>query len=161
MTPNDFFEKIRPQIKEVMEAEGRVPMTAFFLWNKTSTIKLLPIPEALSNDASFKDLIQKVLRNFIQKEKPDLMILVMEVWMLKTKNQTEMDRIGPEGISEHPGRDEAVFVTGENAFGTTSWSAPISRDDSGKPTLGEFENLGTDIKGRFAHLFMTWADEVN
>jgi hypothetical protein len=61
------------------------------------------------------------------------------------------------GLDKHPHRIEGIWMTLEHhrLTGSITWFARITRDDQGKPTLGEWKEERwpqREGKGRFLHM---------
>ena len=59
----------------------------------------------------------------------------------------------PTPLKDQPGREEILYVMLEHNRGDFVWVSEIKRDESGKPTLGQFHREdGINLGGRFSNM---------
>jgi hypothetical protein len=167
LNPDDtaLFYHIYRRASEYLATRGHLPPMAFFRAGvlprlptlKPGQVAMLEI-EMPGNDTG-KDCVAEMLRQFARRADADLVILVLESWMIKP-NAEEARYIQRSGRfqvrpSQHPQRIEIVFISVSKPGGQ-NWSAwiEISRDACGRPSIPadppSLEYLTAD--GRFANI---------
>lgn len=124
----------------------------------TAEGKIVPIAARQMDD---KDATLAKVKEAFKEEGVVQYVSVLESWMLKTaeedvaKAAIKAIEEGRMAVSEHPDREEAVFVAAEDGHGgSISGFMKIIRPEKGNPVLGELEMLptGTHSSGRFVDL---------
>ena len=99
------------------------------------------------------DFVLSDLREDLVEDDARGVATMAEAWMVATDTKTS-ESLGD--LSTHPDRFEAVIVTVEHrdldGGSPRLWNAKITRDASGKPSLGEWEFQQGDAGGRLVGL---------
>jgi len=124
-------------------AEGRELHAIAFLG--TMDGRLIDIPMNTENDQT-KDAAAHLVSLISKQLKPDFAIVISEAWaLMKDTPREEIDKIIEQhkSISEHPDRQEVVFLTLETRQGIWMGTSPIK-------SLGEDKRGFDDLKFTFA-----------
>ena len=166
-----FFNQIYESATQILAKAGHLEPMAFFrsgehpLLSQIPPGMIVPVQMDMPGNDHGKDALAQVLRDLVQKTDADLVLLVLESWMVKPTEQ-EAKYFKQEGCfkvmpSKHPNRLEIVLFSLSKSNGD-SWSAwvEIQRDSNNQPSIPEqvpkLEYLKTD--GRFGNLFESDTD---
>ena len=166
-----LFQRIYESATRILAKEGHLEPMAFFrsgehpLLSQIPPGMIVPVQMDMPGNDQGKDALAHVLRDLVKKTDADLVLLVLESWMVKPTEQ-EAQYFKQEGCfkvmpSKHPNRIEIVLFSLSKSNGD-SWSAwvEIQRDSSNQPSIPEpapkLEYLKTG--GRFGNLFESDAD---
>jgi hypothetical protein len=161
-----LFHRIYHKAAELLHRDGRLEPVAFFRAGASPSIPGLKhgmlvranieIPD--SDDG--KDAAAEELRDFVKQTDSDLVLLVLESWMVKPTEEEaayfKQEGSFPVRPSKHPNRIEIVLFSLEKPGGD-QWSVwvAIQRDGEGKPSIPaeppKLEYLRSC--GRFGNLF--------
>jgi hypothetical protein len=87
----------------------------------------------------------------LRESEPAFVAAILSSWKVETENY---DEDGPRP-SEHPDRQEVLFIEMSDGQHFEMWEAPIIRFDITPPTLGEWQKRDiTEIAGRIGSLVM-------
>ena len=166
-----LFNRIYESATQILAKEGHLEPMAFFRSGEHPQLSqippgmIVPVQMDMPGNDQGKDALAHVLRDLVQKTDADLVLLVLESWMVKPTEQ-EAQYFKQEGCfkvmpSKHPNRIEIVLFSLSKSSGD-SWSAwvEIQRDSNNQPSIPEqapkLEYLKTG--GRFGNLFESDAD---
>ena len=166
-----LFHRIYTKTVQLLHRDGEVQPVAFFRAGEHPRLQgptkgmIVPVGMDMPGSDVGKDAIAEVLRHLVKDLDADLVLMVLESWMVKPSPE-EAEYWKKEGCfqvmpSKHPHRIEIVFFTLSKPNGD-NWSAwvEIHRDHNGKPSIPEQPPKLEYLKsgGRFGNLFE--ADEV-
>ena len=160
-----LFHQIYRRSAEYLATRGNLPPLAFV---RSGVLPRMPglTPGGIAivememppNDTG-KDCMVEVLRQFARSADADMVILLLESWMIKPNEEEakHIQRFGQFLVrpSQHPQRIEIVFIS-VNKPGGRNWSAwvEIQRDRNGRPSIPadppQLEYL--EAAGRFANI---------
>ena len=166
-----LFQRIYESATRILAKEGHLEPMAFFrsgehpLLSQIPPGMIVPVQMDMPGNDQGKDALAHVLRDLVKKTDADLVLLVLESWMVKPTEQ-EAQYFKQEGCfkvmpSKHPNRIEIVLFSLSKSNGD-SWSAwvEIHRDSNNQPSIPEqapkLEYLKTG--GRFGNLFESDTD---
>jgi len=161
-----LFNRIYESATQILAKVGNLEPVAFFRTGEHPQLPgiphgmIVPCQMDMPGTDSGKDALAHVLRDLVHKTDADLVLLVLESWMVKPSEQ-EAQYFKREGCfqvmpSKHPNRIEIVLFSLSKSNGD-SWSAwvQIQRDSSNHPSIPEqppkLEFLRSG--GRFGNLF--------
>ena len=161
-----FFQRIYECSTQILAQRGQLEPVAFFRAGAHPQLPDLPqgmiVPCQMQMPGSDrgKDAVAQVLRELVQQTDADLVLLVLESWMVQPSTR-EAQYFRQEGCfqvppSQHPNRIEIVLFSLSKSNGD-AWSAwvEIHRDSHNQPSLPDqppqLEYLKSE--GRFANLF--------
>jgi len=160
-----LFHHIYRRAAQQLATRGRLPPLAFFRAGllprlprlKPGEVAMVEVEMPGSDDG--KDCVVELLRQFARSADADMVILLLESWMVKPNPEEaryiQRCRQFLVRPSEHPKRIEIVFISVSKPGGH-NWSAwlEISRDMNGRPSIPadppHLEYLKAD--GRFANI---------
>jgi len=168
----DFEDKIKSMVTGIFKKDGKFEPTVFMLVVRDGQLAVGIIPDIgkLFDTDEGKELAAHLIRKINEELKPIALAFASEGWCLK-KNKDEVDDDGKfEGArpSEHPDREEILFVTLEthDKCAAIHWdivrtivpdgelieklAQPWSK--KGDHYAGRFSNLLTDNYGELAQL---------
>ena len=166
-----LFQRIYESATQILAKEGHLEPMAFFRSGKHPRLSqipagmIVPVQMDMPGSDAGKDALAQVLRDLVQKTDADLVLLVLESWMVKPTEQ-EAQYFKQEGCfkvmpSKHPNRIEIVLFSLSKSNGD-SWSAwvEIQRDSRNQPSIPEQPPKLEYLKsgGRFGNLFEPDAD---
>ncbi len=162
-----LFRHVYGIASRLLPEYGRLEPVAFFRAGESARIdgmesrQVVTVGLGLPASDHGKDAVADDLRQMVRKTEADLVIVLMESWMVKPSREDAWGLREGRGMvpirpSEHPNRVEIVFVSVSKPGGH-HWTAciPIQRNGNGHPTLPE-EPPGLEymeVGGRFANLF--------
>lgn len=161
-----FFRHIYTKAAELLSQKGQLQPVAFFrvgqkpLLHGPEPRMIVPVQMDMPNNDTGKDALAQALRHLVKQLDADLVLMVLESWMVKP-SPAEAEYIQRAGCfhvppSKHPNRIEIVLFSMSKPNGD-SWSgwAEIRRDAQNRPSLPEqppkLEYLTAG--GRFGNLF--------
>ena len=166
-----LFQRIYESATQILAKKGNLEPVAFFRTGEHPAMPgvpsdvVVPVVMDMPGSDAGKDALAQVLRDLVQKTDADLVLLVLESWMVKPTEQ-EAQYFKREGgfqvpPSKHPNRIEIVLFSLSKSNGDC-WSAwvEIHRDSNNQPSIPEpapkLEYLKTG--GRFGNLFESDTD---
>jgi len=161
-----LFQRIYESAAQILTKEGHLEPVAFFRTGKNPPLSqiptgmIVPVQMDMPDSDTGKEALAQVLRDLVKKMAADLVLMVLESWMVKP-SETESQYFQHEGCfqvppSQHPNRMEIVLfsLTKSNGDSWSAWVA-IHRDPHNQPSIPEhppkLEYLKTG--GRFGNLF--------
>jgi hypothetical protein len=155
--PKTFIERIHAMAKKNLENDGQLRAMAFL--DGPGGIIICDINEMMSSRKA-KDEIDRTLKGIAKAKAADAILFLSEIWMLKgddTVVKEYMDNLDkyPNGVSDHPNRQEAVVFSYEARDGSKlTGMANILRSE-GKPFLTElvYQDPAISSRGRFVNFF--------
>ena len=170
-----FFHRIYESAAQLLSKHGQLEPIGFFRTGEHPQLPgmpqgmIVPIQMDMPGTDAGKDALAQVLRELVKKTDADLVLLVLESWMIKP-SETETNYFKQEGCfqvppPQHPNRMEIVLFSLSKSSGE-SWNAwvEIHRDQNNRPSLPEQPPKLEFLKsgGRFGNLFEpdVDADEV-
>jgi len=161
-----LFQYIYTKAAQLLSRDGGLQPIAFFrVGNKPQmhgpkTGMIVPLKMDMPGSDEGKDAVAEALREIVKKLDANLVLMVLESWMVKPNPEEAdyMQRTGEWKVrpSKHPNRIEIVLFSLTKSNGD-SWScwAEIVRDAQNKPSIPEqppkLDYLQTG--GRFGNLF--------
>lgn len=169
-----LFNFIYTKASQLLNRDGGLQPIAFFRVGAQPRMQgprvgmIVPVKLDMPNSDEGKDAVAEALRQIIKKLDADLVLMVLESWMVKP-NEEEAAYIQKHGEfkvrpSQHPNRIEIVLFTLTKPNGD-SWScwAEIQRDAQNRPSIPneppKLEYLQTG--GRFGNLFTEEGGETD
>lgn len=119
----------------------------------TEKLYILPLDPFLVNDEHGKDRLVDAIRDFVIEQRASAVSIVASAWRATFEGVFHPEAPPPVRPRDAPNREEALVVTTIDADGVTASSAPILRDGIKPPTLGEWEEEGGLLSGRFVDPF--------
>jgi hypothetical protein len=161
-----LYHRIYSKAAQLLTRDGGLQPVAFFRVGNKPILHgptkgmIIPLKMDMPRSDAGKDAVAEALRHVRKDLDADLVLMVLESWMVKP-NEEEAAYIQKHGEfkvppSQHPNRIEIVLFSLTKANGD-DWScwAEIKRDATGKPSIlalpPKLEYLRS--KGRFANLF--------
>jgi len=166
-----LFNRIYESATQILAKAGNLEPVAFFRTGEhpqltgMPTGMVVPVQMDMPGSDAGKDALAHVLRDLVKKTDADLVLMVLESWMVKP-NEQEAQYFKQEGCfkvmpSKHPNRMEIVLFSLSKSNGD-SWSAwvQIQRDSHNQPSIPEQPPKLEFLKsgGRFGNLFEPDAD---
>ena len=160
-----LFHQIYRRSAEYLATRGNLPPLAFV---RAGVLPRMPgltpggiaiVEMEMPGNDTGKDCMVEVLRQFARSADADMVVLLLESWMIKP-NEEEARHIQEHGEflvrpSQHPNRIEIVLISVSKPAGQ-SWSVwvEISRDVNGCPSIpAEMPTLEyLQNEGRFANI---------
>ncbi len=161
-----LFNRIYESATQILAKEGHLEPVGFFRTGEHPTMQgmpsgmIVPVQMDMPGTDAGKDALAHVLRRVVKETDADLVLLVLESWMVKPTEQ-EAQYFKREGCfqvppSQHPNRIEIVLFSLSKSNGD-SWSAwvEIHRDQHNRPSIPEQAPKLEYLKsgGRFGDLF--------
>lgn len=154
-------EVVLPALRSEYEEKGQLDIETYIFASHspqgTPLDYVTPIIFPITSSAS-KEFYSQMIRRMVQASKAHGVIFTSESWILRAQGdkaiaEREMNKY--PNLGDHPDSEECLFISLEHAgFETPQvWTAFITRDAEGKPTLGPFE-MDTFPVGSFEGRFM-------
>lgn len=166
-----FRDRILAATDDVLREQGQVLPMAWLLTrldldgSELDRVGILPVIAIGALTEELKTGYSEALSSLALSTRALGALLVLEVWDVRARGVDDADGIAQVraaiawreehgSLAEFPGRQEVIAVTFEHvAIGLQHWRAPIVRDDAGRPSLGDWEQMPQGIAvGRFAHV---------
>lgn len=168
-----LFRHIYAKAAQLLAQDGGLQPVAFFRVGPAPRMQgpkpgmIVPVQMDMPGNDQGKDVLAEILRDLTRKLDADLVLLVLESWMVKP-DPAEAEYMMREGCfpvrpSQHPNRIEIVLFALEKPGGQ-QWSCwvEIQRDANRRPVIPvappPLEHLQSE--GRFGNLFPADAAEA-
>ncbi len=98
-----------------------------------------------------KDLVNMIVQTTCKAGRAEATVMITEAWMLMNTDRAKVDEIGNKSLEHHPGRIEALLVTGDHArWGSITYSAEIVLIGKDNRQLKPWQMFGeSHMEGRF------------
>ena len=149
----DIFEIAKNGARTVFERFGEVRAVALILGHTNGHDILFKLDGEFTGDTydavcDVKEAFAQFIGHVAVTTKASQLAFVSEIWFASPE-QAE----GHDSIEKAQGRKEGIYITFEKAgLQPTGLIAEIKTAENGMRTLGAWDNLSSNIQGRFVHL---------